>query len=116
MGLNIYLQRIKPRTVEVYDQIHVAKLSSGWKAHFDGSSAENNEPNKPHVGSMDDLRAYLSTGEWELVDEYGERTTLDEVLEHDRFMKDGKLWNTQEPWIDGRFDREGYHWSRREFS
>ena len=114
MGLNIYMRRTKPRIVEVYDEIHVAKLSWGWRVHFDGSSAVM-EGSGPHVGSIDDLRAYLATGEWELVDEDEERTTLDEVLAHDRVMRDGKLRNTQVCMVD-YYDREGYPWSRGGFS
>lgn len=105
--------------VSEYDEVHIAKLSYGWRVHFDGSSAagaswDYNE-RSPRIGSMDDLRAYLATGEWELFDEYGEKTTLEEVLDHDKFMEDGKLWNTRLS-MDDYYDREGYPWSRREFS
>lgn len=49
--------------VPEYDETHVCKLSSGWKVHFDGSSAVDNtwEPrdeHAPRIGSMDDLRGY----------------------------------------------------------
>ena len=116
MGTNIYLQRKEPRMVPTYDEVHVCKLSSGWKVHFDGSSAmEYGDEHTPRLGSMDDLRGYLSTGEWELVDEYGNKTTLEEVLSHDQYMKDGELWNTRVS-LDDYYDREGYPWSRREFS
>lgn len=120
MGTNIYMRRKEPRTIEVYDEVHVGKLSYGWRAHFDGSSMYQDQwyperdDNLPRIGSMDDLRAYLATGEWELFDEYGEKTTLEEVLDHDKFMKDGKLWNTRVS-MDDYYDREGYPWSRREF-
>ena len=100
--------------VEEYDETHVAKLSAGWRAHFDGSSAahapwDTDDIDKPRVGSMDDLRGYLSSGEWELRDEYGEPTTLDEVLAHDDNPR-----NSQVP-MDDYYDREGFPWSRREF-
>ena len=119
MGTNIYLQRKEPRMVPTYDEVHVAKLSYGWRAHFDGSSMHGatwdvQADEAPKVGSMDDLRAYLATGEWELVDEYGDKTTLEEVLAHDEFRKDGELWNTRVSMDDYR-DREGYPWSRTEF-
>ena len=119
MGCNVYLRRKEPRMVPEYDETHVCKLSSGWKVHFDGSSACDNawEPrdeHAPRIGSMDDLRGYLSTGEWELVDEYGEKTTLEEVLKHDEYRRDGKLRNTRVS-LDDYYDREGYPWSRREF-
>ena len=123
MGTNIYLQRKEPRMVPEYDQVHVAKISYGWKVHFDGSSAANNGwdydyeadgATRPRIGSMDDLRGYLSSGEWELVDEYGDKRTLEEVLEHDGFLCDGELVNTRIS-MDDYYDREGYPWSRREF-
>jgi len=38
MGTNIYIRRKVPRMVPVYDSTHIAKLSWGWRAHFDGSS------------------------------------------------------------------------------
>ena len=116
MGTNIYLCRVKPRMVEVYDGTHVAKLSGGWRVHFDGSSMadEYRSDYEPRVGSIDDLRAYLATGEWELVDEYGDKTTLEEVLAHDDYERDGRLFNTRIS-MDDYYDREGYPWSRREF-
>jgi hypothetical protein len=104
--------------VPEYDETHVCKLSYGWRAHFDGSSMHEcdwcEDSQRPRIGSMADLRGYLETGEWELVDEYGEKTTLEEVLEHDKYECDGELWNTRVS-MDDYYDREGYPWSRREF-
>lgn len=116
MGTNISIRRKEPRMVPTYDETHIAKLSGGWRVHFDGSSVERNayDEDAPRIGSMDDLRAYLATGEWELVNEYGDLTTLEEVLAHDGYMRDGVLWNTRVSMDDYR-DREGYPWSRSEF-
>ncbi len=115
MGTNIYLRRKEPRMVPEYDEVHVCKKSGGWRVHFDGSSAiDGGDEHRPRIGSMDDLRGYLGTGEWELVDEYGRVTTLDEVLAHDEVMRDGQLWNTLVS-DDNYYDREGYPWSRTEF-
>lgn len=119
IGTNIYLKRKQPRMVPVYDKTHVCKMSGDY-VHFDGSSATENtwEPERdehaPRIGSMDDLRGYLSTGEWELVDEYGDETTLEEVLEHYEYRRDDELWRTRVS-LDDYYDREGYPWSRREF-
>ena len=117
MGTNIYIRRKTPRMVPTYDEVHVCKLSGGWRAHFDGSSAVDNEhgDNAPRIGSMDDLRGYLATGEWELVDEYDRVRTLDDILSHDTYECDGKLRNTRVS-MDDYYDREGYPWSRRWFS
>ena len=116
MGTNVYLRRKEPRMVPEYDEVHVCKLSYGWRAHFDGSSAiDEGDEYRPRIGSMDDLRSYLDSGEWELVDEYERVTTLEEVLAHDEVTHNGQLWNT---WVskDCYYDREGHPWSRREFS
>lgn len=105
--------------VPTYDAVHVCKLSYGWRVHFDGSSMHESdwgeESHRPRIGSMADLRGYLESGEWELVDEYGDKTTLEEVLEHDEYERDGELWNTRVS-MDDYYDREGYPWSRGEFS
>lgn len=115
MSTNVYMRRVKPRTVLEYDETHVCKMSYGWRVHFDGSSAQENiwdqcEDHEPHIGSIDDLRGYLATGEWELYDEYGDPITLDQVLDHDRNER-----NTRIGMCD-YVDREGYPWSVREFS
>lgn len=120
MGTNVYIKRKEPRMIPEYDETHVCKLSYGWKVHFDGSSAVDYpwesecDEQAPRIGSMDDLRGYLSTGEWELVDEYGRKWTLEDVLAHDDYRKDGELWNTRVS-LDDYYDRDGYPWSRREF-
>ena len=118
MGTNIYIQRKVPRMVPTYDCTHIAKLSWGWRAHFDGSSMArefHEDDPSPRIGSVADIRSYLETGEWELVDEYGRATTLEEVLSHDDYGRDGRLWNTRVD-MDDYYDREGYPWSTREFS
>jgi hypothetical protein len=118
MGLNIYIQRKTPRMVPTYDCTHIAKLSWGWRVHFDGSSMTHEfceDDPRPRIGSVADIRSYLETGEWELVDEYGERTTLERVLAHDEVTRDGRPWNTRVS-LDDYYDREGYPWSRREFA
>ena len=117
MGTNVYLRRKVPRMVPEYDEVHVAKMSGGWRVHFDGSSMDEwREPDDPRqrVGSMADLRGYLDTGDWELVDEYGYVRTLEDVLSHDEYRRDGELLNTRVS-MDDYYDRESYPWSRREF-
>ena len=103
-GTNIYMRRKEPRMVPEYDETHVCKLSSGWKVHFDGSSACDNawEPRDeqaPSIGSMDDLRGYLNTGEWELVDEYGKVYTDWEAEIESLVAWDGgkSSWNELHP-------------------
>ena len=120
MGTNVYMRRREPRMVPEYDETHVCKISAGWRVHFDGSSAWDNSwdprgEQAPRIGSIDDLRGYLQTGEWVLVDEYGDETTLDKVLSHDDYVYEGELRNTRVS-PDDYLDREGHPWSRREFA
>ena len=82
MGTNFYLRRKEPT---VKDTVHIGKRSWGWLFHWD-SCDESEYPrwcdedpsayqsdSLPHsITCVDDIRAYLKTGEWELVDEYGE--------------------------------------------
>lgn len=119
MGTNYYIQRKVPRMVPKYDRTHVCKSSFGWRVHFDGSSAAGNswdelDEHSPRVGSIGDLRDYLDTGDWELLDEYGCAATLDEVLAHDDWKLEGLPFNTRVA-LDDYYDEDGYPWSRIEF-
>lgn len=107
MGTNIYIRRKVPRMVPEYDETHVAKLSYGWKVHFDGSSMDGGYG--VSIGSISDLRQYLDSGDWELIDEYGDRVTLDYVLSHDDDPFNSSV-------SCDYYDNYGYPWSRREFS
>ena len=79
MGTNFYLRQKQPT---VRRTIHIGKRSWGWLFHWD-SCDEIDYPRwcdedrdqyvyeLPHsIKSVEDIRAYLRTGEWELVDEY----------------------------------------------
>ena len=85
IGTNYYLQRKKPT---IHETVHIGKQSWGWLMHWDScdegmwprwcdedhSLNESGEyPSLPHsIHSVEDIRSYLRTGEWELVNEYGE--------------------------------------------
>lgn len=75
MGTNYYLRRVKP--VTVHPEMHIAKLSAGWRIHFQDST-EGVEPcyfdglDAPSFHSTREIRAVLERGEWQLADEYGE--------------------------------------------
>jgi len=80
MGTNFYVRRKQPT---IHETIHIGKRSWGWLFHWD-SCDENSYPRwcdedpaigegLPHgIHSVEDVRSYLRTGEWELVDEYGD--------------------------------------------
>lgn len=88
MGTNYYLRRKQPT---IRETIHVCKRSFGWRTSWqetrgddwprwcdeDHSTDEDGnlvvDRKLPHeIRGVEDIRAYLRTGEWELVDEYGE--------------------------------------------
>lgn len=75
MGTNYYLRRVKP--VTVHPEMHIAKISAGWRIHFQDST-EGVEPcyfeevDEPRFHSVREIRAILERGEWQLADEYGE--------------------------------------------
>ena len=82
MGTNFYLRRKEPT---VKDTVHIGKRSWGWLFHWDSCdeidyprwcdedpSAYQSDSLPHSITCVDDIRAYLKTGEWELVDEYGE--------------------------------------------
>lgn len=72
MGTNYYLRRVKPR--EVYDEYHICKCSAGWKVHFQDSSEYKWKENAPSYHSTEDIKYLLSTGEYQLVNKYGDLT------------------------------------------
>lgn len=84
MGTNYYLRRKKPT---LHETVHIGKQSWGWLMHWDSCDdtswprwcdndhghSDEARPSLPHsIHSVKDIRSYLKTGEWELVDEYGE--------------------------------------------
>ena len=81
MGTNYYLQRKQPT---IRETVHIGKRSWGWRFHWDSCDEASwprwcdtdhtaPRPELPHgIHSVEDVRSFLRTGEWELVDEYGE--------------------------------------------
>lgn len=108
MGTNFYLRQKQPT---VRRTIHIGKRSWGWLFHWD-SCDEIDYPRwcdedcdqyvyeLPHsIKSVEDIRAYLRTGEWELVDEY-DNVLPDWETEIDGFCQwDGgkSSWNERNP-------------------
>lgn len=87
MGSNYYIVKAKPT---IHEAVHIGKCSwgweMGWQATYEGDWPRwcDEDPmadedgrylsdrGLPHsINSVDDIRAYLETGEWLLVDEYG---------------------------------------------
>lgn len=110
MGTNYYIRRKKST---LHECVHICKQSWGWTTGWQATGNGigdwprwcdddpcNPEPKLPWaIHNVDDIRAYLETGEWELVDEYGEvyenwKATLDGLEKWDG-GKSG--WNERHP-------------------
>lgn len=145
-GTNFYLHRKKPT---IHEAVHICKRSWGWRTSWQESTNDGTENAWPRwcdedpckdedghwksertlpweIHSVDDIRRYLRTGEWELVDEYGEvypdwETEIQGLVDWDG----GKAgWNERHPdnpvtWEihehDGYRDSEGNIMCRRGF-
>lgn len=68
MGTNFYLRKKKPRLV--YDEIHIAKTSFGWKPTFECHEGE--------IESVRQLKTAYDSGEYTIIDEYGDEYTWEE--------------------------------------
>lgn len=83
MGCNYYLKKAKP--IEVYPEYHIAKVSWGWEPLFQAHPSENNMPSiddsEPTISSVDDIKRLVRSGEWIVVDEYGEEISWEEFDE-----------------------------------
>lgn len=75
MGTNFYLRKKKPRLV--HDEIHIAKTSWGWKPTFEQHIGE--------IESVKQLKTAYDSGEYTIVDEYGDVYTWEEF--DDRVLK-----------------------------
>ena len=119
MGCNYYLHRKKPT---IHEAIHIGKCSWGWEMGWQATDKGDwprwcdedhmrdedgrylSERVLPHaINSVEDIRAYLETGEWVLVDEYGT------VYGEEPHEKDGETvndWRTEidelESWDGGK--------------
>lgn len=99
MSTNFYLRRTKP--ILTFPEFHIAKRSHGWKPLYEANSMADDvwsfETERPVVKSVDDIKSYVDSGEWEIVDAY------DNVMEYDEFKS----------YMDTDFELEG---ERREHS
>ncbi len=80
MGTNFYLRRKQPT---IREAIHICKRSWGFYATWQATEPDDwpkwcdedmmSPTQLPSpIRSVDDIRDYLRTGEWEVVDEYGD--------------------------------------------
>ena len=111
-----------------YEPVHIAKCSWGWVPSFQATPSdmpfdEQEEANGIYeISSLADIRRYLDTGDYELVDEYGDVRTRDEFenvvvdwCEHQRAHGFKGEFNNHTDKYDGLFaykDAEGYQFCR----
>lgn len=98
MGTNYYLRRREPCIRPV---IHIAKASWGWRTSWQSTTAgewskwcdedmmELDYSLPWSIHSVADIRAYLETGDWEIVDEYGDVHGDDVISSLESWMPDG---------------------------
>lgn len=127
MGTNFYLRNKKPRLV--YDETHIAKTSWGWKPSFECHAGE--------IESVKQLKTVYDSGEYTIVDEYGDEYNWEEfddrVLKWADRQRELRRENGQEDfepidhleyakkdrWCDSKMyyhDEDGYDFLRCEFS
>lgn len=124
MGTNYYIVKKQPT---VHEAIHVGKRSRGWEMAWqhtgksswprwcdedhmtDSEGRYLSERGLPHdINSVEDIRDYLETGEWVLVDEYGTVYGDEprEVTHNDGTTKTINDWRTEidelEAWDGGK--------------
>lgn len=82
VSTNFYIRRTKP--ILCFPEFHLAKRSAGWKplhqANFYAEDGFSFETERPVIESREDIKRYVDSGEWEIVDEYGTEYTYDEFL------------------------------------
>ena len=122
MSTNFYLRRTKP--ILCFPEFHVAKRSCGWKPLLE----HNGDPEdsfsfttaRPIVERMDDIRAAVESGEWELIDEYDRPYDFNEFKSYldDNFKieDERKSHRTGDPWVGIIESDDGYEMCYGRFS
>ena len=102
MGTNYYLKATRPR--EVYDEVHIAKCSSGWKPSF---QASDETEFTPAVNSVDDMQRLVESGNWVIEDEEHRAITWESDRNGRSNMSTG---------LRTYHDPQGYEFIRDEYS
>lgn len=108
---------------EGYENTHICKISYGWQLLF---QANENLYECTWKAMTDYIRQAIDSGEWEMIDEYGNAYSLDDLKEDFESHKDGfdhdsyiermrKIGNY--PYDCGiEFISDGLRWSHYDFS
>ena len=110
---------------EGYDKdIHICKISYGWKLLF---QANENLYDCTWESMTEYIRQAIDSGEWEMIDEYGNAYSLDDLKEDFEKHKDGFDNDSYDAYlrskgkrlsVKGRIDfiSDGLRWSHYDFS
>ena len=124
MSTNYYIRRTKP--ILTFPEFHIGKRSYGWRGLFEANSNMDDtfeyETERPVIHSLDDIKAYVESGEWEIVDEYEEQIGYDEFVEimtkpFASEIENGiELKGHSSPTFGTYIDRKGNEWTQIRFS
>ena len=104
--------------------VHICKISYGWKLLF---QANENLYECTWKAMTDYIRQAIDSGEWEMIDEYGDAYSLDDLKEDFEKHKDGFDNDSYDAYlrskgkrlsVKGRIDfiSDGLRWSHYDFS
>ena len=120
MSTNFYLRRTKP--ILTFPEFHIAKRSHGWKPLYEANSKADDiwsfETERPVVNSVDDIKGYVDSGEWEIIDEYDSPMTYDEFkayMDTDFELESNRREHSGIGFLTAR-DEYGNEWFGAEFS
>ena len=105
-------------------EIHICKISYGWKLLF---QANEHLYDCTWKAMTDYIRQAIDSGEWEMIDEYGNAYSLDDLKEDFEKHKDGFDNDSYDAYlrskgkrlsVKGRIDfiSDGLRWSHYDFS
>ena len=109
---------------EGYDNdIHICKISYGWQLLF---QANENLYDCTWKAMTDYIRQAIDSGEWEMIDEYGNAYSLDDLKEDFESHKDGFDHDSYAAYMRSKgeyhdqgsieFISDGLRWSHYDFS
>ena len=114
------MRRTKP--ILCFPEFHIAKRSFGWKPLFqsngDNEDVYHLETERPVVHSVGDIREYVESGEWAIVDEYGTEFEFDEFMKYlnDDFKGERQRLSHRESGMYVSVNRDGSEWYSDNFS
>jgi hypothetical protein len=98
-------------------EIHICKRSAGWQILFQ----QNPQYECTLKSLLNFIKASLESGEWELLDEYGDPYTIEELKEDIKGFSKGYTLESYNKEKGGynpyehEFINDGLRWSKREF-